>query len=153
MNIFVLDRNPKKCAEFHCDKHTVKMILEYSQLMCTVHRKIGNDAPYRKTHSNNPCTLWLEESIDNYNWLLELAENLVLEYRKRFESDYHKCTQVIAWCRNNKPKIESKGITSRPKVMPDEYKQDDVVESYREYYKDDKSSFAEWTNKEPYWWL
>jgi len=28
MNIFVLDYNPKKAAEYHCDKHVVKMILE-----------------------------------------------------------------------------------------------------------------------------
>lgn len=38
MNIFYLDRDPKKCAEMHCDKHVVKMIIEYAQLMSTAHR-------------------------------------------------------------------------------------------------------------------
>ena len=28
MNIFVLDTDTRKCAEFHNDKHVVKMILE-----------------------------------------------------------------------------------------------------------------------------
>jgi len=28
MNIFLLDKNPEKCAKYHCDKHVVKMILE-----------------------------------------------------------------------------------------------------------------------------
>ena len=28
MNIFVLDNDPRQCAEYHCDKHVVKMILE-----------------------------------------------------------------------------------------------------------------------------
>ena len=28
MNIFYLHENPKRCAEMHCDKHVVKMILE-----------------------------------------------------------------------------------------------------------------------------
>ena len=37
MNIFVLDNDPKKCAEAHCNKHVVKMILEHAQLMCTAH--------------------------------------------------------------------------------------------------------------------
>ena len=29
MNIFFLDKRPDDCAEMHCDKHCVKMILEY----------------------------------------------------------------------------------------------------------------------------
>jgi len=33
MNIFYLDSNPQKCAEYHCDKHVVKMILESAQLL------------------------------------------------------------------------------------------------------------------------
>jgi len=27
MNIFYLDEDPKLCAQYHCDKHCVKMIL------------------------------------------------------------------------------------------------------------------------------
>jgi len=38
VNIFYLDNNPKVCAEMHCDKHVVKMIIEYAQLMSTAHR-------------------------------------------------------------------------------------------------------------------
>ena len=33
MNIFVLDKNPKKAAEYHCNKHVVKMILESCQMV------------------------------------------------------------------------------------------------------------------------
>ena len=29
MNLFYLDQNPKKCAEYHCDKHVCKMIVEF----------------------------------------------------------------------------------------------------------------------------
>ena len=28
MNIFVLDLEPKKCAEYHVNRHSTKMILE-----------------------------------------------------------------------------------------------------------------------------
>jgi len=34
MNIFILDNNPKLAAQYHCDKHCVKMILESAQLLC-----------------------------------------------------------------------------------------------------------------------
>lgn len=38
MNIFYLDPNPTKCARYHADKHCVKMVLEYAQLLSTAHR-------------------------------------------------------------------------------------------------------------------
>jgi len=38
MNIFYLDPQPRLCAQYHCDKHVVKMILEYAQLLSTAHR-------------------------------------------------------------------------------------------------------------------
>ena len=38
MNIFMLDENPQTNVEMHCDKHVVKMVIEYAQLMSTAHR-------------------------------------------------------------------------------------------------------------------
>jgi hypothetical protein len=38
MNIFVLHPDPEKSARDHCDKHVVKMILEYGQMLSTAHR-------------------------------------------------------------------------------------------------------------------
>ena len=35
MNLFYLDENLDKCAEYHVDKHIVKMPLEAAQLLCT----------------------------------------------------------------------------------------------------------------------
>ena len=40
MNIFALDECPVKSAEMACDKHCVKMIIEYAQLMSTAHRML-----------------------------------------------------------------------------------------------------------------
>lgn len=40
MNIFVLNRDPIKAAQAHNDKHTVKMIVESAQMLCTAHRRI-----------------------------------------------------------------------------------------------------------------
>lgn len=35
MNIFILDRDPLRCAQFHCDDHVNKMILESCQMLST----------------------------------------------------------------------------------------------------------------------
>ena len=36
MNLFYLDEDLDKCAEYHVDKHVNKMILEAAQILCTV---------------------------------------------------------------------------------------------------------------------
>ena len=43
MNIFKLDNDPIVCAKYHCDKHVVKMILEYAQIISTAHRVLNNN--------------------------------------------------------------------------------------------------------------
>ena len=40
MNIFYLHNDTKVCAELHVDKHVVKMIVEYAQLLSTAKRMI-----------------------------------------------------------------------------------------------------------------
>ena len=53
MNIFYLDKRPDDCAEMHADKHCVKMILEYAQMLSTAHRVLdenSSDLLYKATH-------------------------------------------------------------------------------------------------------
>jgi len=38
MNIFYLDYDVTKCAEYHNTKHVIKMILERSQILSNAHR-------------------------------------------------------------------------------------------------------------------
>ena len=60
--------------------------------------------------------------------------------------------EVIIWCIHNRPNIEDKGFTEPAKAMPDEYKVDSIVESYRNYYIGEKSKIAVWKNREiPEW--
>ena len=50
MNIFHLHKVPKVCAEYHCDKHVVKMILETAQMLSTAYQKhCGEDTKDRKS--------------------------------------------------------------------------------------------------------
>lgn len=43
MNIFYLDHNMERCAQYHCDKHVVKMIVEYAQLLSTCKRILDGE--------------------------------------------------------------------------------------------------------------
>ena len=154
MNIFVLDWDVKKCAQYHVDKHVVKMILETAQLLCGVHHltdQVNDQVPYKLSHKNHPCAIWARESMSNYLYLCELGLELCNEYTHRY-GKRHKSQDVIEWCVTNKPNICDKEFTEPARAMPNEYKVDSVVESYRNYYIGEKSKIAVWKNREiPEW--
>lgn len=152
MNIFILDKDVKKCAQYHNDKHVVKMILETAQLLCTAHWENGSEAPYKSTHKNHPCGIWARESKQNYIWLCRLGLALCREFEFRRGKE-HKTKEVIKWCLTNVPKLDKLGLTEFPLAMPDEYKTDDPVESYRNYYLNDKRHLASWEKRgQPDWY-
>ena len=152
MNIFKLDNHPRLAAQYHNDRHCVKMCLEYAQLLCTTRRECGDDtAPYRATHKNHPSAIWARESIDNYIWLCALGIELCEEYTKRY-GRRHKCQDVIEDCLSNSPDLPDIGITPLKLAMPDEYKSDCPVTSYRNYYMSDKRHLADWRTQVPVWW-
>ena len=154
MNIFVLDEDVTKCAEYHNDKHVVKMVLETAQLLCGVHHMTDSelDIPYKLSHKNHPCSIWARECIENYIWLCDFGIELAKEYTFRY-SKRHKCQDIIEWCIENKPNIRENGdLTPFALAMPDEYKCDDAIKSYRKYYMMDKPHIANWKNrKKPFW--
>ena len=154
MNIFYLDRHPKTCAEMHLDKHVVKMILETAQLLCGSHWVTGSEAPYKLSHKNHPCAIWVRESLSNYLYLCDLGLELCKEYTYRY-GKRHKSQDVIEWCLLHTPNIPTNGdITNFAMAMPDECKIDSVVDSYRLYYMTHKKSLADWKNrKKPDWFV
>lgn len=152
MNIFILDEYPKTCAQYHNDKHVVKMVLETAQLLCGVHWMTGGEAPYKLSHKNHPCAIWARECVENYIWLSVLGLKLAEEYTHRY-GKRHKSQDIIEWCIGNIPKLrENKTRTEFPMAMPDECKVGSVVESYRRYYNTEKNHLGVWTNREvPSW--
>ena len=75
------------------------------------------------------------------------------EYTYRYGKT-HKSIEVIQWCLSNRPNIKDIDFTTPPLAMPDEYKVDSVVESYRNYYKGAKSEIVSWKNRKiPDWFL
>jgi len=147
MNIFVLDKNIEKCAQYHCDQHVVKMILESVQMLCTALNKKGITTPYKSTHQNHPCVLWVERSFNNFSWLRNLAFTLNNEYRFRFEKEVdHKSISVLHEISNHD--YGKQGLTEFAQAMPETYKvPGDPVRAYRQFYLGEKMVFAKWTKR------
>lgn len=152
MNIFYVDENPVIAAQMLCDKHVVKMILESAQLLCSVHYFYTSSYQpvYKLTHKNHPCSIWARTSVANYVWLCQHGLALCEEYTNRY-GKIHKSEAVIRDCYSHIPSIPDDHFTKPPLAMPDLYKSDDPVESYRKYYLGEKMGFATWKTKPPYW--
>ena len=153
MNIFVLDTDISKCAQYHCDQHVVKMILESVQMLCTALNKKGFTTPYKSTHVNHPCVLWVEESYDNFAWLKQLTLALNSEYRYRYDKEIdHKSINAL-----NKIagfEYDSRGLTEFAQAMPEAYKESgNAVKAYRQFYAGEKMGFAKWTKRDVPQWL
>ena len=154
MNIFVLDKDITRAAQAHVDKHIVKMPLETAQMLCTARHELGDnpdDIPYRKTHTNHPCSVWARQSLANYTWLCDMGMELCKEYTHRYDKT-HKCEAVIQDCITNTPEFDRTDLTEHAQAMDDEYKLDNPVFSYRNYYNKAKSHLHSWKNRPvPVW--
>jgi len=155
MQIFVLDKDPKKAARMLCDKHVVKMIVESAQILSTAHHLTNSkykDLLYKKTHEKHPCVIWANESKENYVWLLEHLKELLKEYTYRYGKT-HK-TIEIKKILENIPNLLNIGLTEFAQATPEEYKEKNAIKAYRKYYKKEKADFAKWTKRTaPSWFL
>jgi hypothetical protein len=177
LNIFYLDNNTDTCSRMHCDKHVVKMILEYAQLLSTAHRVLDGSptielsATGRKvkrwrlddsdmdsrlfaaTHINHPCAVWARQSSENYLWLADLLWHLSLEYRHRYGREHSVWERCLRELKYRLPKNIATGpFTDPPQAMPDEYKASDTVTAYHNYYRGAKRRFATWKHRDiPAW--
>lgn len=141
MNIFVLHRSPRMSAQYHCDKHVVKMILEtaqllYSAIWVTNPSQIPEGA-YKLSHKNHPCAIWIRQSLQNYIWTCCLGIWLCREYTFRY-GKVHKTEIHMKWLQSNAPDLPNLGLTSFAMAMPDVYKQSNPVQAYRAFYQESK---------------
>ena len=172
MNIFYLDKNPEKAAQYYHDKHVVKMIIETAQILCNALRHYGFDENwmYKMTHKNHPCVLW---AIDwnNFNWLCKLGFALSKEYTYRYDKK-HKSNNIIKLCYNIMI-LQSLKLTNShtdpPLAIPEKYRENDSIKSYRNYYLFEKKFWVKkdketkkiirkypntWTKRgKPFWWI
>lgn len=155
MNIFFLHINMKKNASYYFNKH-MKIILEITQMCYSAHHILQPNytwlctipfIPYKKTHPNHPMVKWICYNENNYKYACEFGLVLCQEYTKRFKKIY-KCQQYLEWLLINIPPckpvkyspdtfLATENIplncTPVPLCMPDEYKSNDLIKSYRLY--------------------
>ena len=146
MNIFVLDKDKTTNAHYHTDKHVVKMILEYTQLLSSAYY-FTNYVPegiYKLYGKNHPSSIWVRESLDNWLWLKQMADALVSEYEYRF-GKIHKSKEVLK--KMPVPNLLKLGLTEFVQVMPDKYKADNVCKAYQNYYLGDKRHTFSWRGR------
>lgn len=216
MNIFALARDPYIAASYHCDRHVVKMIVEYAQLLSTAHRQLDGTAHllewenhtvfaaesglvlsdnvvkkhkwilalegetpyvdfettttgdddnnttsvtkgyvnllnrlcYNSTHHNHPCAVWARQTDSNYHWLVQLFDGVLREYEKRYQKK-HATEKLKEFFLTAPKNIKQGAMTPFALALPDEYKVDDEILSYQNYYVGDKIRFAKWTDPTP----
>lgn len=157
MNIFYLDSNEKVCAQYHVDKHVVKMIVEYAQLLSTAHRVLDghesvvnyilndksrkkkvwtlqdtklNEEIYKATHINHPSAKWARHCAMNYTWLMSMWLELLDEYTHRY-GKHHSCERLIPYLCQLPKNISTAYQFSPPwRAMPDEFKMDKSMPNY-----------------------
>ena len=166
MNLFILSWIQREIAEYMMDKHDSKILLEAVQMLCSAKRILdpedeSNTALYKLAHKNHPVTIWCRTSKANYIWVLDLIEQLHLEWKYRYghpESKIHKSYLVALHLRRHMPADESfaqTGLTPFALAMPDQYKTADPIESYRNYYMSaEKQKIAGWNKRRarPAWY-
>ena len=143
MNIFYLDKCPKKAAQVQYNKHVVKMILESAQMLCAAHHVLGSklNIPYKIAHKNHPSTIWTRECAANYSWLYEHMRALGDEYTKRYNKIHMsitKCKYLLRFPND----IPRKEFTQPPQCMPDKYKDKCSIQAYWNYYIGEKHVVA-----------
>jgi len=149
MNIFYLDANPKIAAEYHCDKHVCKMIVETAQLLSTAHRILDplsdtSNGVYKAAYINHPMAVWTRESSENYMYAYELYRALLAEYTLRY-SKVHRSGDIKDYLSQLPNGIAKGARTPIPQCMPDQYKvKDNPIKAYQAYYLGEKARFAKW---------
>ena len=141
MNIFAIESNTEgeidwiKSAQSQDNYRVVKMILESCQILCTVLNEQGMDAPYRSFNPKHPSCLWAAESSANFQSLALHCLALIGEYAERFNKD-HKSAKVLGQILDlyDPQRFPTSEPTPLKMAMPDDFKSDNIVESYRKYY-------------------
>ena len=180
MNIFYLNKNPDMAAVEHVDKHVVKMIVEYAQLLSTAKRMLDgieytdysknnrkikryrlenpnhDKVIYKACHYNHPSAVWARASRMNYRWLYDLFVALCDEYTYRYGKKHStdlKLRVLLAMAPKNIPDKPFTQPTPAMSHYPDCIVEGDSLKSYHNYYIEAKNSFAKWTKRSvPSWY-
>ena len=150
MNIYFLDAKTELCAQYHYDKHVVKMTTEYVQLLSNAVIVRGGKSTYKLSHHSHPCSKWVYASKANWLWLRSLVYWLNEEKKFRWGTGDHKSFLVLQEL--VEPELPNIAITMPPLCMPVKLWSKNPIEAYRNYYTSEKYHLRGYTKREfPEW--
>lgn len=149
MNIFALESNPVTAAQYHCDQHIHKMILESAQMLSSAAQAqklfIPRGMLYRPAYLGHPCTIWACQNTTNMLWLCNLALEL-----ESIRGLYHNCAEhsatgvvrtirdyLLQDCMNEiaKTPLEPFALAMPSHIKIDNRRYPTVINKYQEYYR------------------
>jgi hypothetical protein len=161
MNIFFVDKNPDLAARMLSNAHVRSQIKESISMLATAHYMLGDDKEGMPppTHRNHPCTKWVMQSSNNYNWLYNHLVSLLAEYKLRWGNPNWR-EKFLPLLENNPRDIPYTGtISVPPAVVSDDLKPtksatfNDVVLAYRSYYNREKRHLHRWMGRDKPDWI
>lgn len=145
MTIYILDKDPIKCAQYLDDNSLDKMIKKIARALCNVHHILNERkeleidhekllsiplsyTKYKSFESNAQWIEWSRKCKANYLKLVELGSFCCAEINYRFTSFsihsqqtffwIHKMEKIIEWADNNVPDLKyDSGYFGRNKIV------------------------------------
>ena len=165
VNIYALDQDPRRAAQYHNDRHVGKQILSTVQILTATHiledtwptasARVPSAATIVLPSSivQHPCVRWCRAGSDNYRWLWYLLNDLIEEFGMRF-----KKTHPYAYFKSELFKrplnLRVRPLSPWPQYLPPQFVRADPIEAYRLFYVHKKRHLAQWSRPSmmPMWW-
>jgi hypothetical protein len=147
------------------------MPTETAQICSTVYQQLigkRDENVYKPSYPHHPSTRWAGSYNENFQITIQFGIFLSIEYESRYKKQ-HGSYPILQYIKRNAPELPSGGdslinfgaykITPPALAMPDKYKSDDPVKSYRDYYINEKTHRKDgkimmvYTEREPPKWL
>ena len=94
MNIFYLHKKPEVSARLHCDKHVVKMIIEYAQMLSTAQLEPGQTIRYRIENDELLDESQVITKLSEKNPYIEWVNSKPLEVDQTFNEEKDNAIDV-----------------------------------------------------------
>ena len=155
-----MDKNIEKNAQFHCDKHVVKMGSELGQMISTAYHVLQpNNVPHwcyaKAAYRNHPCSIWVRESSANFLYACKLGLAIYNEYQFRYNkpNNFIKLKNLLDNSIKHPIKSTLNTLTPFAQAMPSEFRmKNHAITAYRTYYASKKRHLFSWKRREvPYW--
>lgn len=149
MNIFALDVNQSVAVKALHDKHIVAMTKETGQILSTVRQHYG-DSPIglpKPTHTGHPVVVWTKSSRSNYMWLVAYLKAICEEYTYRYYKIHTYYDLLYRFRETGDMTFPKEELEPFALAMPDKYKVEDPIQSYRNFYLGEKIQGKFWTNR------